>query len=329
MQAEEFLQVQDLVRTFANRFRVETADLDPSARAAAQKALGELGLAELRASSPPAATVQECALLAEEHGSRPLTTSLLGTVLLAPELLRLLGREASPDVGTSPTIALARDLRFPGQSGDGRLVAWDCEGADRALCVAPDGTVTSTELGPSVPAADLLRAIRSIPPDSPAATAVALGRLGPEQLTHWQTYALVLVSSELVGAARSFVLQSVEYARERRQYGRAIGSFQAVQHLLADATVLVEASTSATRYAAWCLDNEPPRRALTAARVAKAEVNASALDAVSIGMQVFGGIAQTWEHVAHLFLRKVLLGTTTLATTADLLTTLAEPEAAS
>lgn len=324
MQAEEFLLVQDLVRTFAARYRVESADLDPSTRAAAQKALGELGLVDLRGSSAPAATVQECALLAEEHGAQPLTTSLLGTVLLAPELLRLLGNEASPEVGTVPTIALARDLRFPGPPGDG-LVGWDCEGADRALCVAPDGTVTSAELGPVVPAADLLRGIRSVPPGPPAAT---VGRLGPEQLTHWHAYALVLLSSELVGAARSFVRQSVEYARERRQYGRAIGSFQAVQHLLADANVLVEAGTSATRYAAWCLDNQPPARALTAARVAKAEVNASALDAVSIGMQVFGGIAQTWEHVAHLYLRKVLLGTTTLATTADLLTTLAEPEAA-
>lgn len=135
------------------------------------------------------------------------------------------------------------------------------------------------------------------------------------------------MSSELVGAAGSFVRQSVEYARERRQYGREIGSFQAVQHLLADATVLVEACTSATRYAAWCLDNEPPGTALKAARVAKAEVNDSALEAVRTGMQVFGGIAQTWEHDAHLYLRKVLTGAMTLATTADLLTTLAEPEA--
>jgi alkylation response protein AidB-like acyl-CoA dehydrogenase len=135
-----------------------------------------------------------------------------------------------------------------------------------------------------------------------------------------------MVSSELVGAAGAFVRLSVEYARERRQYGRPIGSFQAVQHLLADATVLVEAGTSATRYAAWCLDNESPARALTAARVAKAEVNASALDAVYTGMQVFGGIAQTWEHIAHLYLRKVRMGAMTLATTADLLTTLAQPE---
>jgi alkylation response protein AidB-like acyl-CoA dehydrogenase len=65
---------------------------------------------------------------------------------------------------------------------------------------------------------------------------------------------------------------------------------------------------------------------LAAARVAKAEVNSSALEAVYGGMQVFGGIAQTWEHIAHLYLRKVRLGTTLLATTADLLPALAVPE---
>lgn len=183
--------------------------------------------------------------------------------------------------------------------------------------------MTALELGATAPGIDLLRGIRSVSSDS---TARVLGRLDAHEYQHWQAYALVLVSSELVGAAGSFVRLSVEYARERRQYGREVGSFQAVQHLLADATVLVEACTSATRYAAWCLDNESPARALTAARVAKAEVNASALDAVYTGMQVFGGIAQTWEHIAHLYLRKVRLGAMTLATTADLLTTLAQSE---
>ncbi|MER7180537.1 acyl-CoA dehydrogenase, partial [Streptomyces hyaluromycini] len=68
-------------------------------------------------------------------------------------------------------------------------------------------------------------------------------------------------------------------------------------------------------------------RALAAARAAKAEVNASAVEAVYAGMQVFGGIAQTWEHPAHLYLRRVLVGATVLATTADLLPALAAPEA--
>ncbi|MEV1066416.1 acyl-CoA dehydrogenase family protein [Streptomyces sp. NPDC050263] len=323
MESEEFLLVRDLLRSFATRHRMGSADeVKPAARTAAQQALEALGLTELRATTPPVATVQECALLAEEHGRQPLTTSLLGTVLLAPEVTRLLadgsGAGAVPPRAV-PTIALAPDLRFPGPAPS-RLVAWDCEGADGALCVDAQGTVTRAESGSSAPTADLLRSVRTAHPGP------VVGRLSPRAHQHWQAYALVIVASELVGAARAFVELSVDYARERRQYGRPIGSFQAVQHLLADATALVEACTSATRYAAWCVDHEPPGRALTAARVAKAEADVSTVEAVYAGMQVFGGIAQTWEHVAHLYLRKVLLGATVLATTADLLPTLAEPE---
>ena len=321
MDREEFVLVRDMVRSLATRFGATSADeVKPSTRASAQQALDDMGLADLRRTSPPAATAQECALLAEEHGRHPLTTSLLGTVLLAPELLRLLGTDAP---GTTPTIALTRELRFPGRTSTD-LVAWDCEGADSALCVTAEGTVTRVELGPPAPSTDLVRSVRAVPPDG--STEVVGHLAAPDQL-RWQAYALVVVSAELGGAAGSLVEQSVEYARVRHQYGRPIGSFQAVQHLLADATVLVEACTSVTRYAAWCLDNESPERALTAARVAKAEVNSSALDAVYAAMQVFGGIAQTWEHVAHLYLRKVRLGSTLLATTAELLPALAVPEA--
>ncbi|MEH0421309.1 acyl-CoA dehydrogenase family protein [Streptomyces sp. B21-083] len=325
MEREEFTLVRDMLRSFATRFRADSPDdVEPSTRATAQRALDELGLTDLRRTSPPAATVQECALLAEEHGRQPLTTSLLGTVLLAPELLRLLAADERPESphGARPTIALARDLRFPGSAAATNCVAWDCEGADGALYVDAEGGVTHVEPGPPAPTADLLRGVRRA-----SAAGRPVGRLTPQAHQRWQAYALVVVASELVGAARSFVEQSVAYARERHQYGRPIGSFQAVQHLLADASALAEACTSATRYAAWSLDNEPPDRALTAARVAKAEVNASAVEAVYAGMQVFGGIAQTWEHVAHLYLRRILVGATLLATTADLLPALAAPEA--
>ncbi|MFD4596419.1 acyl-CoA dehydrogenase family protein [Streptomyces sp. NPDC058464] len=319
MQPEEFTLVRDLLRTFAAQHAIGSADdVKPQSRAAAQQALDGLGLAELRGTALPAATVQECSLLAEEHGRLPLTTSLLGTVLLAPELLRLLRADRHD---ARFTVALASDLRLPGPDAQD-LRAWDCDGADAALYADTEGTVTRARLGPPAPTADLLRSVRHA-----SAVGEPLGRLAPEDRQRWQAYALVVVASELVGAAGSLVEQSVVYARERRQYGRRIGSFQAVQHLLADATVLVEAGTSATRYAAWCLDHEPPDRALTAARTAKAELNTSALEAVYAGMQVFGGIAQTWEHIAHLYLRKVLVGATVLATTADLLPALAAPEA--
>jgi len=324
VRADEFLLVRDMFATFATRTAHGTADVDTPARADAQRALDALGLHDLRRASPPAATAQECALLAEAHGRRPLCTSLLGTALLAPELLRLTGVDESDESPGRPTVALARDLRFP-HADTRELVGWDSEGADGALHVATDGTVTILPLGDPAPGIDLLRDIRAIPAGAPART---LGVLDPDDTRRWQAWALVMVSGELVGAAASFVDQAVDHARERTQYGRPIGSFQAVQHMLADASVLVEACTSATRYAAWSLDHEAPATALTAARVAKAEVDTSALEAVYTGMQVFGGIAQTWEHIAHLYLRRIRAGAATLARTADLLSALAEPETA-
>lgn len=321
MEAEEFRLVREALGAFAADHRCASAKAAPAQRAAAQKALDGLGLAELRRTVEPLASAQECALLAEEYGRHPLATSFLGTVLLAPEVLRLLeaGGQNLPYEGTL-TIALGRDLRFA--TGDGERVAWDAEGADGALCVEGDGSVRVLALGDAAPTTDLLRTVRV----ARTHDARAIGRLDRQGQRAWQAWALVMVSSELVGAAGSFVEQATAYAGDRVQYGRPIGSFQAVQHLLADATVAVEACASATRYAAWCLDHADPDAALTAARVAKAEVDVSALEAVYAGMQVFGGIAQTWEHIAHLYLRRVRVGATLLTGTAQLLTALALPD---
>lgn len=323
MEAEEFRLVREALRAFAADHRCDTAEVGQVERTTAQKALDGLGLGELRRSTPPPASAQECALLAEEYGRQPLATSFLGTVLLAPEVLRLLSAAGRPAPYESrPTVALTRDLRFTGRDSDADHVAWDAEGAGSALWIGDDGTVRALDLGGPAPTTDLLRVVREAHPGAPDSV---LGRLDPEQLQAWRAWALVMVSSELVGAAASFVEQSTAYARDRSQYGRPIGSFQAVRHLLADATVAVEACASATRYAAWCLDHAGPDTALAAARVAKAEVDVSAVEAVYAGMQVFGGIAQTWEHMAHLYLRRVRVGATVLTGTADLLTTLALP----
>ncbi|MGD6749664.1 acyl-CoA dehydrogenase family protein [Streptomyces sp. BH105] len=321
MHAEEFRLVREALGVFVADHRCTSAEPTAAQRAAARKAFDGLGLVELRRGESPLATAQECALLAEDFGRQPMTASLLGTVLLAPEVLRLVeagGGDVSHE-GT-PTIALGRDLRFNGGTGDYR--AWDAEGADSALYVAADGAVRPLTLGDAAPTTDLLRTVRV----AEAGAVQVVGRLSREHVRAWQAWALVMVSAELVGAADSFVGQAAAHARDRVQYGRPVGSYQSVQHLLADATVAVEACASATRYAAWCLDHAGPDAALTAARVAKAEVDASALEAVYAGMQVFGGIAQTWEHVAHLYLRRVRVGATVLTGTAELLSALAAPQ---
>jgi alkylation response protein AidB-like acyl-CoA dehydrogenase len=115
----------------------------------------------------------------------------------------------------------------------------------------------------------------------------------------------VATAAEAVGAASASLDLAIDYAREREQFGRPIGAYQAVQHILADAHVLRETAWSAVLYASAALDEEMPDGA-EAATVAKAYVSRAARSIVESALQVFGGIGFTWEHELHLFLRRVL-----------------------
>jgi alkylation response protein AidB-like acyl-CoA dehydrogenase len=99
---------------------------------------------------------------------------------------------------------------------------------------------------------------------------------------------------------------AVDYAVSRHQFGRSIGSFQAVQHLLADAYVLMEGSASVARHAAWAVDALPADTALEAAAVAKAYCARAARAVCETSIQVHGGIGNTWECLAHVHLRRAL-----------------------
>ena len=116
-----------------------------------------------------------------------------------------------------------------------------------------------------------------------------------------------MVCADLVGSMTGAVRLATEYAHGRSQYGRTIGSFQAVQHLLADAFVTTEGSRSIARHAAWAVDALPPAEALAAASVAKAYCTRSARTACETAIQVHGGIGNTWECLAHAHLRRALL----------------------
>jgi alkylation response protein AidB-like acyl-CoA dehydrogenase len=115
-----------------------------------------------------------------------------------------------------------------------------------------------------------------------------------------------------VGTTRGAVELACGYAKERTQYGRAIGSFQAVQHLLADAFVAVEGSRSVALHAAWAVDALPPAEALASGATAKAYSARAARTACEAAIQVHGGIGNTWECLAHVFLRRALLSSDVL-----------------
>jgi alkylation response protein AidB-like acyl-CoA dehydrogenase len=131
--------------------------------------------------------------------------------------------------------------------------------------------------------------------------------LTDDDMARWTALGLAVTSADLVGVMAGAVRLACDYAIERRQYGSAIGSFQAVQHLLADALVATEGSRSATLYAAWAVDALPPDDAVAAGAVAKAYCARAARTVCETAIQVHGGIGNTWECLAHVFLRRALL----------------------
>jgi alkylation response protein AidB-like acyl-CoA dehydrogenase len=142
-----------------------------------------------------------------------------------------------------------------------------------------------------------------------AAVAAALAATGAA--------AAAALAAEAVGTADTALTRTVAYVREREQFGRAIGSFQAVQHRLADLYVRVQAARSAAYYAAWSAGAAPPRAAAERGgapvrRAAEPGVGAlalaqalEALRAVAAeAVQLHGGIGFTWEHDAHLYFKR-------------------------
>jgi Acyl-CoA dehydrogenase, C-terminal domain len=138
-----------------------------------------------------------------------------------------------------------------------------------------------------------------------------LGELSEEDAVRWRALALTVTCADLVGAARGAHALACEYAKVREQYGATIGSYQAVGHLLAESLALIEGSISVLRHAAWAVDELPPAEAIEAARVAKIYCARAALTVCETSVQVHGGIGNTWECLAHVYLRRVLAATET------------------
>jgi hypothetical protein len=133
--------------------------------------------------------------------------------------------------------------------------------------------------------------------------------LSDDDAGRWYALALTATTADLVGAARGALDLATEYAKVREQYGATIGSYQAVGHLLAESLALIEGSTSVLRHAAWAVDELPVAEAVEAGRVAKIYCARAALTVCETSIQVHGGIGNTWECLAHVYLRRVLAAT--------------------
>ncbi len=113
----------------------------------------------------------------------------------------------------------------------------------------------------------------------------------------------VALCAEMVGGMQWVLDTTVEYAKTRQQFGRAIGSFQAVQHQCADMLLMTESARSATYYAAWALTEGDPS-ASVAVSIAKAYCSDAYREVANRGIQVHGGIGFTWEHDLQLYYKR-------------------------
>ncbi|KAA0103026.1 acyl-CoA dehydrogenase family protein [Mycolicibacterium sp. P1-5] len=276
-------QLRDAAAKLADDFGPgSVADLeDESRRARLAKTVDATGWRSLRSDG---ASGVEVALVAEEFARGLVDVPFLGHVL-ADDLYRLLEAEPQP-----ATIAV----------GD---TAIDADGAGVALRLSGNA-VESVGVGAVRQAADLTRATAVV-----SGSSDVLGELTTDQAQRWYALALAVTTADLVGAARGTHALATEYAKVREQYGSAIGSYQAVAHMLAEGLALIEGSVSVLRHASWAVDELPVEEAVEAGRVAKIYCARAALAVCEMSIQVHGGIGNTWECLAHVYLRRVLAAT--------------------
>jgi alkylation response protein AidB-like acyl-CoA dehydrogenase len=320
MDARDTAEQAELRRT-ARRLAGElgprtVADLDDGARrkrlAGAVRDAGWLELRQDAGDGAPLVSGVEAAIIAEALGEAVADVPFTGPVLAA-DLARRAG--ASPSDGA--VVAFAADLLgaavVAGPVTTDPLYAVDAaaDSLDAVYVLAPvDGGhhLARVQVEGAPQGADLTRTIRAIPPGARVLPIAEQSRLLTRaDLEAWAALGLALTSADLIGVTRGVLERTVGYARERRQYGVPIGSFQAVQHLLAEASCLLEGASSIALQACWGVDELPPDQARSAGRVAKAYCARAARTVCETAVQVHGGMGNTWDCIVHAYLRRALL----------------------
>jgi alkylation response protein AidB-like acyl-CoA dehydrogenase len=313
----EQAELQRAARQLARELGPPTvAELDDGTRrkrlAGAVRDAGWLELRDDADGGAPLASGVEVCIVAEALGAAVADVAFGGR-LLAGDLARRAGAAGRDDAVAAQNASLVDLLSVRGAVTGAPGFAVDCDAeTDTAYVVVPEGpgfrlaaaNVTARSAG-----ADLTRTVRAMASGTPVDVVAAARALRHDDLVQWRALGLALTSADLVGVMRGLLDVTVAYAAERRQYGVPIGSFQAVQHLLAEAHTLFDGSRSVALHASWAVDSLEPAAALHAGRVAKAYCARAARTVCETAIQVHGGIGNTWEHVAHVYLRRALLST--------------------
>ncbi|MFD4556570.1 acyl-CoA dehydrogenase family protein [Streptomyces sp. NPDC058469] len=340
--APEVSELRRTVRAFLERKapesavrRVVDAGLGRDAEVWDQLAqqLGLHGLLVPEALGGQGTSFVEMGVVLEEMGRSLLPGPFFSNAVLAVGALTASGdddlaSELLADIAAGTTIAtVAFSEGLTGRPGESTAAArltegtWRLNGqveavldglaADVLLVVAPVGAqlglfaVTADSSGlerTPLSGLDLTREIARV-----RFTDVEVRRIGGD-FASGQRHVLALgavgIAAELAGATQKVLEMAVDYAKLREQFGKPIGSFQAVKHLCADIFVTAESALAVARYAARVAAEDPEGLAQAAA-LAKAYSSEACTLAAERNIQVHGGIGFTWEHPAHLYLRRI------------------------
>lgn len=291
---------------------------DEDRRARLHRAVEEAGWYSLRDDAgdgrPTAGSVEAC-IVAEALAARVADVAYCGPILAGD-----LARRAGAPPRTPRALAYRSDLlgpmsiaeEAPGQGGT-VVDAPEADSPKTLVLVIRNGgrrlgILSTTTLDSTTEGTDLTRDLLHCPVDR-ASKPLEVGprAIEDDELVAWSALGLALTSADLVGSMRGVLAMTIDYAGQRRQYGTTIGSFQAVQHLLADSHCLLEASRSVAIHAAWAVDNLEAQDALAAGRIAKAYCSRAARRVCETAVQVHGGIGNVWECMVHVFLRRTIL----------------------
>jgi len=263
------------------------------------------------------------AVMMEESGRRLLCAPLFSTVCLGTSALLTAASEEQkqrwlPAVAGGElraTLAWSGGEVAPVTAADGALtgqVGHVIDGASADLLIVPargaDGVlalyaVRADAEGVSAAAAatlDTTRRRATLTLEGAAAERLPGDRAAIDRALD---LARVGLAAEQLGGAEACMDMAVEYAKVREQFGRAIGSFQAIKHKCADMLLLVESARSAVWSAAWTADNDPGALSV-AASVAQAYCSDAYFKCAAENIQIHGGIGFTWEHDAHFYFKR-------------------------
>lgn len=239
--------------------------------------------------------------------------SLVEEALLFVEL----GRAGVPGPFLATTIAAAvaarggnADLAASLLSGEARA-AWVEPNADGAVVLDGPGAAIGVTVGDDVSLVALADVERTTVPPIDEHTPVERIAAVPDAVATSTdeadlVRAGVLLAAQMAGIAEATTAQSVEYAKDREQFGQPIGGFQAVKHRCADMLVDVEGMRSTVYWAAWCIGADDPE-ASVAASTAKTWCSDASKRVMASALQVHGGIGFTWEHDLHFFMKRAQL----------------------